>query len=89
MASTKAVAEPNMAMIHIQKTAPGPPMKMAEATPARLPVPTRLESDTAKAWNELMVFEPSALWVDEVECLKRCIISRSMENCAPRMRIVK
>ena len=52
MASTKAVAAPKRAMTHIQKTAPGPPTKMADATPARLPVPTRLESDTAKAWKE-------------------------------------
>ena len=47
-----AVAAPNNAIIHIQNTAPGPPTHIAEATPARFPVPTRLESETAKAWKE-------------------------------------
>jgi hypothetical protein len=45
----KAVAEPIRAMTHIQNTAPGPPMAMAVATPARLPVPTRVATLTAKA----------------------------------------
>ena len=50
--SMKALLEPNKAISHIQKTAPGPPTVMAVATPARFPVPTRLASDTAKAWKE-------------------------------------
>ena len=50
--STKALLAPNKAMIHIQKTAPGPPMDMAVATPARLPVPTRLAKEMANAWKE-------------------------------------
>ena len=58
VASTKAVAEPKSAMSHIQKMAPGPPTAMAVATPARLPVPTRVAIDTAKAWNEEMCFLP-------------------------------
>ena len=45
----KAVAEPKRAIIHIQKTAPGPPMAIAVATPARFPVPTREAIETAKA----------------------------------------
>ena len=39
--STNADAAPTMAMSHIQNTAPGPPVAMAVATPAMLPVPTR------------------------------------------------
>ena len=31
---------PTSAVIHIQKSAPGPPMAIAVATPAMLPVPT-------------------------------------------------
>ena len=58
VASTKAVAEPNNAISHIQKMAPGPPTAMAVATPARLPVPTRVAIDTAKAWNEEICFAP-------------------------------
>ena len=47
--STNALAAPSSAITHIQKTAPGPPMAMAVATPARFPVPTRLAIETAKA----------------------------------------
>ena len=49
-----AVADPIRAITHIQNTAPGPPMAIAVATPARFPVPTRVATDTAKAWNEDM-----------------------------------
>ena len=38
--STNADAAPMMAMSPIQNTAPGPPVAMAVATPAMLPVPT-------------------------------------------------
>ena len=34
------MAIPNIAVIHIQKIAPGPPRKIAVATPAIFPVPT-------------------------------------------------
>ncbi len=47
--STKAVDEPINAMSHIQKIEPGPPTAIAVATPARLPVPTRVATETAKA----------------------------------------
>ena len=40
LASAKMVAMPKKAESHIQKMAPGPPMTMAVAAPARLPVPT-------------------------------------------------
>ena len=40
---------PTSAVIHIQNTAPGPPRKMAVATPAILPVPMVAESDVISA----------------------------------------
>ena len=49
-----ALLEPSKAMSHIQKTAPGPPMVMAVATPAKFPVPTRLANEMANAWKEEM-----------------------------------
>ena len=45
---------PDALQAHIQNTAPGPPMAMAVATPARLPVPTLVATETAKAWKEEM-----------------------------------
>ncbi len=47
--SIKALLAPKSAITHIQKTAPGPPNVMAVATPARLPVPTRLAMEMANA----------------------------------------
>ena len=47
--SMKADDEPSKANTHIQNTAPGPPMLMAVATPARLPVPILLASATTNA----------------------------------------
>ncbi len=47
----KAVAIPNIAIIHIQNTAPGPPTPMAKATPVMFPVPTREAALIVKAWN--------------------------------------
>ena len=47
MASTASeyfVAMPTSAVIHIQNTAPGPPMAMAAATPTMLPLPMVAES---------------------------------------------
>ena len=45
----KADAEVMEAMTHIQNTAPGPPVAMAVATPAMLPVPTREAVETMSA----------------------------------------
>ena len=42
---------PTSATIHIQKIAPGPPRVSATATPAMLPVPTRLARLVQSAWN--------------------------------------
>ena len=85
VASTKAVAEPKSAISHIQKIAPGPPTAMAVATPAKLPVPTRVAIDTAKAWNEdmclpLLLDDESTSWRN---------ISPIIVNCTKRERIVK
>ena len=84
--STKAEAEPSRAMTHIQNTAPGPPTAMAVATPARLPVPTRVATDTAKAWKEEMCLAPSCL---PVESPSRRNISPTIRNCTPCVRRVK
>ena len=46
--STKAVALPSRAVIHIQNTAPMPPTQMAVEMPAMLPVPTREAVDTIR-----------------------------------------
>ena len=48
----KAEAEPIRAISHIQKTAPAPPIAIAEATPAKLPVPTLDAVPIQNAWNE-------------------------------------
>ena len=48
------VAMPKNAMIHIQKIAPGPPIKIAPHAPTMLPVPTCAAMAVASAWNELM-----------------------------------
>ena len=57
----KLLADPMMAKIHIQKTAPGPPVTIAVATPAMFPTPMRAPIPMQKASNEeiLLVFLPS------------------------------
>src|SRR5699024_342160 len=40
-----------IAITHIQKTAPGPPIPIASATPVTFPVPTRDAALIVKAWN--------------------------------------
>ena len=69
-------------MTHIQNTAPGPPTAMAVATPARLPVPTRLAMEMAKAWKEEMCFTLPSL---AVESPSRRIISPIMRNWTKRV----
>lgn len=84
--STKALLEPNRAIIHIQKIAPGPPTVMAVATPARFPVPTRLANEMVKAWNEEICF--SCPLILAVESPNRRIISPNIRNCTNRVRIL-
>ena len=43
---------PKKALAHIQKTAPGPPVEMAVAAPARLPAPIWAETAADSAWKE-------------------------------------
>ena len=45
---------PKKAMIHIQKMAPGPPIRIAPQAPTMLPVPTWAAMAVASAWKELM-----------------------------------
>ena len=73
------------AITHIQNTAPGPPTAMAVATPAMLPVPTRLAVDTIMAWNDDTLFWPSTCFfsVMALNMSFRCV------NCTPRVRMVK
>ena len=61
-------------------------MTIAVATPARLPVPTRLASETAKAWNEEMCRSPRGAEPGDSPSTR--IISRSIRNCTPRVRSV-
>ena len=53
--SENLVHMPSSAEHHIQNTAPGPPMAMAPATPAMVPVPTVAASAVQTAWNGVMV----------------------------------
>ena len=48
------VAMPRKAMTHIQKMAPGPPVRIAPDAPTMLPVPTCAAMAVASAWKELM-----------------------------------
>ena len=52
--SANLVHMPSSAEHHIQNTAPGPPMAMAPATPAMLPVPTVPASAVHTAWKGVM-----------------------------------
>ncbi|MDD3590728.1 MAG: hypothetical protein PHO46_10735 [Thermoguttaceae bacterium] len=45
---------PRNAITHIQKIAPGPPVRIAPDAPTILPVPIWAASAVASAWNELM-----------------------------------
>ena len=53
-ASAYLVAMPTRAVIHIQNTAPGPPRKIAVATPAIFPVPIVAARDVIRALKGLM-----------------------------------
>ena len=74
-----------MAMSHIQNTAPGPPVAMAVATPAMLPVPTREAVDTMSAWNDEMERSPWTCFFS-VSCVNMSLMKRI---CTPFVRIVK
>ena len=69
-------------------------MAMADATPARLPVPTRVATLTAKAWNEDMrrCLGPISLTcsstVSTAESVSTRNISPIMRNCTKWVRHV-
>src|SRR5690606_18076687 len=75
------VDAPRKAITHIQNTAPGPPNAIAVATPAMLPMPTRPDSDIARAWNDdtpaTELAPPSS----------SATISRTLRSCTNRVRI--
>ena len=54
----KLLAEPMMAKIHIQNTAPGPPVTIAVATPAMFPTPIRAPMLMQNASNDDSFFFP-------------------------------
>jgi len=85
VASMNPVAIPIRATIHIQKIAPGPPSVSATATPAILPVPTRLASPIAKAWNEEMPCSDRS----REPCSNSPTAAPNSRNWTPRVRIVK
>ena len=64
-ASAYFVAIPKTPVIHIQKTAPGPPRVMAVATPTILPVPLVAASAVAKAPNWLTSPSPPLSFVND------------------------
>ena len=49
-----------IANVLIQNTAPGPPVAIANATPATLPVPTRDAAEMVNALNAEMPFWPDS-----------------------------
>ena len=48
------------AISHIQNTAPGPPVAIAAAMPAMLPVPTREAVEIIRAWKDDTCLTPSS-----------------------------
>ena len=48
----KEVDAPIRAVIHIQNTAPAPPIERAATTPTRFPIPTRVAVETTSVWKE-------------------------------------
>ena len=84
--SIKALEAPSKAITHIQKIAPGPPIAIAVATPARFPVPTRLAIEMANAWKDDTCF--SACFPFPADSLSNTIISRIMRNCTKRVRML-
>ena len=75
---------PTSATIHIQKIAPGPPRVSATATPAMLPVPTRLARLVQSAWNGEM---PSLSVSGALRITRN--ISPKCRICWKRRRMVK
>ena len=79
-------AMPNSAVIHIQKSAPGPPIEMAAATPTMLPVPTVAASAVDMAANEEM--SPFSPLVRERRPNPRLMALVNRRSWMPRRRMV-
>ena len=78
---------PKKAITHIQKIAPGPPIRIAPEAPTMLPVPTCAAMAVASAWKELMPL----LWrlPRSVRLPKtRRIPSPKQRTCTKRVRMV-
>lgn len=72
-------------MTHIQNTAPGPPIAMAVATPARFPVPTLEASEIVNALKDDI---PFVCFVELFDSVSRRIISLKLATCTPRVFMV-
>ena len=79
------MAIPTSAVIHIQNTAPGPPKKIAVATPAILPVPMVAASAVIKALNGVISPLPSATRPCQSMAIAT-VISRKVRNRSPIVR---
>ncbi|MNN65732.1 hypothetical protein D3C81_1812570 [compost metagenome] len=78
---------PTSAVHHIQKIAPGPPRKIAVATPAILPVPTVAARQVISAWNGLISPEPSSSFLRPCQSRPKAVtILASGMNFSPSMR---
>src|SRR5699024_8263113 len=86
----KLAAEVNRHMIHIHTTAPGPPRKIAPATPETLPVPTRAAADIVNAWKDDSDLRRSGA---DSSCWVLSVMERSVagiiRTCSAPVRIVK
>ena len=79
---------PRIAEIHIQKTAPGPPIAIAPATPAILPVPTVAASAVQTAWNG--VIAPSlAFLFRKIRPIVVLMAYGNLRICKKRVRILR
>ena len=74
---------PMRAVTHIQKTAPGPPLTRAEATPTRFPVPTCAPRVAQSAPNP---DTPSSFFMDFFTFLN---IFPKYRSCTRRRRAVR
>ena len=79
----KAFAPPKIAVIHIQKIAPGPPRMMAVHTPMMFPVPTLEAVETIRAPNDEIDLSSEGFSVTTLH------ISPNMRICTPLVLIVK
>ena len=91
----KLAAPVSTHITHIHSTAPGPPRKIAPATPEMLPVPTRAAAETEKAWKALRDFErfASVPGSSTSSCTGFCAIAESIagiiRSCTTPVRTVK